>query len=102
MQGVARLLGLPKILLAVCQAFLRFRAIHGIDGLLQKRHYQMHRISSASIKNASLPEQKNGRATLFSTLKFFCSKITLYEKTDAMPNEDGRNKNRNQGFERTE
>jgi hypothetical protein len=59
----------------------------------------MHRISNASIKNASLPEQKNGRATLFSTLKFFCPKIALYEKADAMPNEDGRNKNRNQDFE---
>jgi hypothetical protein len=59
----------------------------------------MRRISTASIKKASSPEQKNGRATPFSTLKFFCSKITLYEKTDAMPNEDGRNKNRNQGSE---
>jgi hypothetical protein len=96
---VAGLLGLPRVLLAVCQAFLRFRTIRGIDDLLQKRHYQMRRISNASIKNASLPEQKNGRATLFSTLKFFCPKIALYEKADAMPNEDGRNKNRNQDFE---
>ena len=83
-------------------SFSQVRTIHGIDDLLQKRHYQMPRISSASIKNASLPEQKNGKATPFSTLKFFYSKITLCEKTDAILNEDGRDKNRNQGFERAE
>jgi hypothetical protein len=99
---VLRARWVPRVLLAVCQAFLSFLNHSRIDDLLQKRHYQMRRISSASIKNASLPEQKNGRATSFSTLKFFCSKITLYEKTDAMLNEDGRNKIRNQGFERTE
>jgi hypothetical protein len=30
-----------------------------------KHHYQVRRISSASIKKANLPEQRNGRTTPF-------------------------------------
>ena len=62
----------------------------------------MHRNAGASIKNASYQSRKTAGQRPLVHESISVSNLTLYEKTDVMSSEDGRNKNRNQSFERVE
>jgi hypothetical protein len=62
----------------------------------------MQRNAVALIKNASCQSRKTAEQRSLGHESFSATKLTLYEKTDVMSTEDGRNKNSNQSFERVE